>query len=129
MANIQTTQRHLDIVQAYVREAIPRHTLHQQYGGFDYFVNVQLPITIDGLVCTLTELFAADPIQKWDIKYPTDWWEALKDRWAPTWFTNRYPVRYMEHHIDLKAIWQGYKPPTDKYGPFLPYVLSQVSED
>lgn len=26
--------------------------------------------------------------------YPTDWWQAFKERWFPYWLLRRYPVRY-----------------------------------
>jgi len=25
-------------------------------------------------------------------EYPTDWWQAFKERWFPKWLLNRYPV-------------------------------------
>ena len=30
-------------------------------------------------------------------KYPADWWQALKERFAPAWFLRRWPVRYIEN--------------------------------
>ena len=29
----------------------------------------------------------------WSYMKPVDWWEAIKERWAPKWFLKRYPVR------------------------------------
>ena len=31
-----------------------------------------------------------------EVKYPEDWWQAFKQRWAPGWFLRRWPVQY--HH-------------------------------
>lgn len=35
-------------------------------------------------------------------KWPRDWWEAVKERWAPAWFKERWPVQYnsVEYDID-----------------------------
>lgn len=29
-----------------------------------------------------------------EIKYPKDWWEALKERFFPKWLLRRFPVEY-----------------------------------
>ena len=29
-------------------------------------------------------------------KYPSDWWQALKERWFKPWMLRRWPVRYTE---------------------------------
>jgi hypothetical protein len=32
-------------------------------------------------------------------KWPTDWWQALKERWWPRWALRRWPVEYK--HLDI----------------------------
>jgi hypothetical protein len=27
-------------------------------------------------------------------QHPKDWWQAVKERWAPKWFLKKYPVEY-----------------------------------
>lgn len=44
-------------------------------------------------------------IEEHEIRYPLDWWEAVKDRWAPRCFLRRWPVRHQTKTIALKAIW------------------------
>ncbi len=29
-------------------------------------------------------------------KYPSDWWQALKERWFPKWMKQRWPIKYNE---------------------------------
>ena len=40
--------------------------------------------------------------------YPSDWWQAFKERWFPPWLLSRYPVRYTdiiaEHRFPEMAI-------------------------
>ena len=125
------TEKHLSIVESFASKAIPRHELFGTYGGFEHYIRVLLPADIDAMVCTLVCLHAAEDLKTYDIKYPNDWWEAVKERWAPQWFLKRCPVSYVEQHIDLKAIWAGFKPdPASlKYGPFLPYCLVREASD
>jgi hypothetical protein len=33
---------------------------------------------------------------------PADWWEHFKLRWAPEWFTRRWPVQMAEHVFAVK---------------------------
>ena len=42
-----------------------------------------------------------------EIKYPRDWWQAIKDRWFPNWLKERYPVIYTI--VDVKAKYPKYK--------------------
>lgn len=30
------------------------------------------------------------------IRYPANWWEAVKERFAPAWFRDRYPVTFIQ---------------------------------
>jgi hypothetical protein len=122
-----TTVQELSIVEAVATHCISMNELHASVGGFKHYVNVFLPQNMHALVVKLVEMYAADNIKNVTITYPQDWWEALKERFAPTWALARWPVRYKVHTVDVKAIWQGYRPPTDKYGPFLPYVLQSES--
>jgi hypothetical protein len=122
MSNVSFTQRQLDIVQVYAAQVITRRQMEM---GFENFVQAQLPMAMDNLVCTLVSFLAADPIEKITIAYPATWWDGFKKEYAPQPWLDRWPVRYKTHTVEVKAIWQGYRPPpgTDKFGPFLPYVL------
>jgi len=35
-----------------------------------------------------------------NVRWPADWWQAVKQRWAPDWITRRWPVRYEHHRIN-----------------------------
>jgi hypothetical protein len=34
-----------------------------------------------------------------DLRAPADWYQAFRERWAPSWWLAWYPVRYIEHHV------------------------------
>lgn len=35
------------------------------------------------------------------VKYPLDWWQALKETWAPGWFLKKHPVCYSTKIVDF----------------------------
>ena len=59
------------------------------------------PLLADKLGLRITALLAAQQLAK--IKYPCNWWEAVKERWLPRWAKACFPVQYTIY--DLKAIY------------------------
>lgn len=51
-----------------------------------------------------------ESLQRQEIKYPRDWWQAFRERWFPAWWLKRYPVKYREIVLDVKAIYPTFKP-------------------
>lgn len=43
----------------------------------------------------------AEPSQVEVATYPADWWEAVKQRWAPLWATRRWPVRMTTRTVTI----------------------------
>ena len=39
------------------------------------------------------------------VRYPADWWQALRARWLPMWWLRRRPVRWTEVRMELKALY------------------------
>lgn len=33
-------------------------------------------------------------------KWPTDWWQAVRERWLPSWWLKKHPVEYRRIDID-----------------------------
>jgi hypothetical protein len=52
----------------------------------------------------------AEHVDAIDIQYPADWWQAVKERFAPKFVLNRWPVKYTKHRIDVKAAYPGFRP-------------------
>lgn len=44
-------------------------------------------------------------LEKFDIEYPLDWWQAVKKRFAPAWVLRRWPVKQETNQISLVAYW------------------------
>ena len=115
------TQVQLTVVEAVATHAISQHEMENI--GFQQYITVRLPQELENMVLSMVSLFAADNIQNIKITTPINWWEHLKQTHAPAFFLKRWPVKSHTRTVDIKAIWAGYKPPTDKWGPMLPYVL------
>jgi hypothetical protein len=55
--------------------------------------------------------------KKIDVKYPADWKQAFKERWFPKWLRNKYPIRYVEFTVIVRAYFPDFVlelPPGDK---------------
>jgi hypothetical protein len=54
-----------------------------------------------------------------EIKYPRDWWQAVKERWLPDWLRRRFPVVYVR--VNIKAIYQNFRPslPNENHALFV----------
>ena len=44
-------------------------------------------------------------LEEVDIKYPADWWQAVKDRWFPEWAKRHWPVMFTRHHVNVRALY------------------------
>jgi hypothetical protein len=54
------------------------------------------------------------------IQYPANWLEAVKDRWAPMWLLNLFPVKHTVHKIEHKLLYPDLIVPD--LGPWVPFV-------
>lgn len=50
-------------------------------------------------------IYGKDHPKKHIIRYPETWWEAVKERFAPAWFRDRWPVRYTEITASLEELY------------------------
>lgn len=48
-------------------------------------------------------------MQRHIAKYPRDWKQAFKERWAPGWFLRRWPVIYTEEVFDARLAYPDHK--------------------
>jgi hypothetical protein len=44
-------------------------------------------------------------LDKVEIRYPSDWWQAFKQRWFPEWLLKRYPVIEEIKIVDILALY------------------------
>lgn len=50
-------------------------------------------------------------------RYPSDWWQALKERWFPRWARQRWPVRYTIVKVRANVVYPDKRIslPADRY--------------
>lgn len=58
-------------------------------------------------------------IQRHRARYPQDWVEALKERFAPAWLCRRWPIKYLTIDFNLKAIYPTLRYEVPKHEPRL----------
>lgn len=75
----------------------------------DMSVKAEADDAIKQIILRFKAYMYAEQHKHIEIKYPEDWWQAFKHRWYPDWLLKRYPIRYKEHIIDVKAFYPGYK--------------------
>lgn len=63
----------------------------------------------------LTQKILGRHIETMTFERPRDWWEAVKQRFAPRWFLKRWPVKMHVDTVDLKAIYPGYAINQERY--------------
>lgn len=54
------------------------------------------PFTGDRIVRAINDL-AVREVERFEYKWPKDWKQAVKLRFAPKWFLKRWPVKYEKH--------------------------------
>ena len=55
-------------------------------------------------------IYGKDHPERHVIRYPENWWEAVKERFAPCWFRDLYPVRFTEITASLEELYPEIQP-------------------
>ena len=55
-------------------------------------------------------IFVKDYPKTHIVRYPADWWQAVKDRFAPAWFRDRYPVKFVTIEASAKMLYPDIEP-------------------
>jgi len=71
--------------------------------AIDFAVEKSIDYTVDSLVLRLRAFMWGEKSAPDDvIRYPTTWWDAVKQRWLPRWLLKRYPANYTVHRVRHK---------------------------
>ena len=52
----------------------------------------------------------AESLQEKTVKYPSNWWQAFKDRWFPEWLLEKYPVDIVQITLKAKCLYPDFVP-------------------
>ena len=62
----------------------------------------------DSLCLMLKQKIWGKQVKEVNIRYPRDWWEAVKERFAPKWFKKRWPVEYSLTTVDVVEFYPSF---------------------
>lgn len=78
-------------------------------------INIDVQFVLDriarNMVLTLRAKILGEKVDT--IQYPANWWEAVKERWAPKWFLKKHPVKYRK--IDVMAFYPKLAFPKERH--------------
>ena len=60
---------------------------------------------IQAIVAEIRGAVWAEKLETKEVRYPSDWWQAFKEQYFPTWAKERWPVRYEVVRFDVKALY------------------------
>jgi hypothetical protein len=63
----------------------------------------------DFIVAQITGYVWAQDIDREMVRYPSNWFEAFKERWFPVWLKYKYPVKYTVKTFVIKATYPDLK--------------------
>ena len=95
---------------------------------YDPRIHIVVDEAMQSMVAYLRVAIVALPDERIDIEraYPADWWQAVRERWLPPWWLQRYPVqlrRISIHESRYRAVCPHL--PTDQPGDHLAWLVSQ----
>jgi len=76
------------------------------------------------MVCTLTAMVAGERVS--EVRYPRDWWQAVRERFLPKWWLQRFPVQY--HTWKADAHYPQLKLERGSFNPVLHVYSSERSQ-
>ena len=86
------------------RRALSQKWAERVFGTLES-IDVWADEMFDQIVCQIKGSVAGEWLLREEVRYPTDWKEALKERFAPKWFIARWPIRYTVHKYEARALY------------------------
>jgi hypothetical protein len=88
------------------RTSYEKRLLSELAIGNDYELKLFADVEADNIVMALRCFVWSDESKVFHAgSYPTTWWDAVKERFAPLWFLERWPVRYSEVMLELANVY------------------------
>ena len=76
--------------------------------GYDWDIERSTTWATDKVIVRFNASIASqhiDTLEDYTFKAPSDWWEAVKERWFPAWALKRWPVCYRVDTINVLALY------------------------
>ena len=68
-------------------------------------------------------------VQRQEVQWPRDWWQAFKERWYPEWAKARWPVQYKHCVITARELYPEIGLPPDRYRAAIAVDKSSWTDD
>lgn len=74
-------------------------------------------------------IYGKDHPERHVIRFPSNWWEAVKERFAPAWFLDIYPVVFTEINASLQENYPDIEPALPDRAPVLRFTVRRGLTD
>lgn len=86
-------------------------------------VNAAIDYAAGQMVARLEVEMLGREIGRITAKWPADWWQAVRERWAPAWWLKRHPVKYEQIDRPVYNICPHLNVPENRYAPRSRHVM------
>jgi hypothetical protein len=62
-------------------------------------------------------IYGKDHAKQHLVRYPETWWDAVKEKFAPAWFCDRYPVSFVVISTSIEELYPDFKPALPDMSP------------
>ncbi len=59
----------------------------------------------DSLTLRIVQMVYGRTMEKVEVEYPADWWQAFRERWFPAWVLRRWPVKKTVVRLEAKELY------------------------
>lgn len=82
-------------------------------------VDVYIDQVTEDIAISVRDYIWKEDLLPVEVSWPSDWWQAFKDRWFPAWLKKRYPVQLDGRKFSFHICYPDYR-------PSLPHQISTV---
>lgn len=92
-----------------------RNSLPVSMCSDNLLVETWIDRNFNAVILELQMIIAGRVNREVTIKYPEDWWQAVKEHFAPNWFLRRFPIKYVKEVIQAKEFYPDVKFPDKEH--------------
>lgn len=86
-------------------------------------VTARIDDTANYMVARLEVTLLGREVERVTAQWPADWWQAVRERWAPAWWLKRHPVKYQRIDRPVYNVCPHMNVPANQYGPTSRHVM------
>ncbi len=102
---LTSNRENLEMMEAVVLKCVTESDIRAVIARVDVDFEEYASFLTDDLLIRLKAEVLGEHIRLPAIRYPANWKEAVKERFAPLWFLKRWPVQYAEKAFDVRVVY------------------------